>query len=389
MNRASLPETLPRKTGPKAGSCRVDVIVIGGGPSGTSTAIGLARAGYSVTVLERSRYEVPRIGETLPPQIQPLLAELGVLHRFLAGGHVRSPGIVVAWGQTELYENDFIVNPYGPGWHVDRRRFDAMLADAASALGAEVILGAQPTACVRIDSDLWNVKSVVDGIPLVREGNVLVDATGRSSSPARRLGGHRLVHDRLVGLVGLLQPVRDESGCDRRTWVEAVEHGWWYTAPLPDGQHIAAFFSDADLIPRGRSALDRFWRNELTHACHVRARVEREWPSINLRTLPASSTRLQKAGSPGWLAVGDAAAAFDPLSSCGITWALGSGQAAARAIDAYYRGDRLALDGYKRWIEEEFADYLRKRAEYYSRERRWPECPFWKRRHGRRDALEQ
>ena len=60
---------------------------------------------------------------------------------FLEDGHLESPGIASSWGGPNLYENDFIVNPYGPGWHLDRRRFDLMLAHAAQASGVEVLRG--------------------------------------------------------------------------------------------------------------------------------------------------------------------------------------------------------------------------------------------------------
>ncbi len=121
----------------------VDVIVLGGGPAGTATAIALARLGWSVTILERSHYESARIGETLPPDIKHPLIALGVWDRFLADNPLESPGISSAWGQAELYDNGFIVNPHGPGWHVDRRCFDAMLARATEELGVEVMRGAR------------------------------------------------------------------------------------------------------------------------------------------------------------------------------------------------------------------------------------------------------
>ena len=367
---------------------RVDVLIVGSGPAGSAAALGLTRAGYSVTVLERSRFDLFRIGESLPPNVRPLLIELGLWDRFLADGHKESPGIALAWGQPELYENDFIVNPYGPGWHVDRNRFDTMLARAASASGGEVLKGARPTSCKRIDSQFWLIEAVVDGTPWTLESILLIDATGRSPSPARHSGSHRIAHDRLLGLVSFLPPSRAEESRDRRTLVEALERGWWYMAPLPDDRRIAVFFTDADLLPKGRSGLVEFWWDQVRHAPHLLARIEPETGAPKPRVVSACSTRLQDVVSPGWLAVGDAAAAFDPLSSRGIMWALESGLAAARAIDADCRGDRQALEGYEHWVRMEYADYLHTRAEHYGHERRWPDSPFWRRRHAQPGSSE-
>ena len=114
-------------------SRRVDVAVLGGGPSGTAAAITLVRAGYLVTVFERSSYEAFRIGETFPPEVREPLIELGAWQEFLTQGYVESPGVAVAWGRAVLYDNDYILNAYGPGWHVDRR---AALRDASPELCA-------------------------------------------------------------------------------------------------------------------------------------------------------------------------------------------------------------------------------------------------------------
>ena len=127
----------------------VDVVIIGGGPAGTATAIALAGYGWSVTILERSHYESTRIGETLPPEVRQPLTELGLWETFLADGPLESPGITVAWGEPRLYHNDFIVNPYGPGWHIDRCRFDSLLARSAEKSGVEVLPGAKRISLVR------------------------------------------------------------------------------------------------------------------------------------------------------------------------------------------------------------------------------------------------
>lgn len=239
------------QTASVAVSRAVDVVVIGGGPAGSATAIALAQLGWSATILERSHYESTRIGETLPPEIKRPLIVLGVWERFLADGPMESPGIMAAWGHPELYENDFIVNPHGPGWHVDRRRFDLMLANLATESGVNVLHGAQTVYVTPATHSTWHINATADGQRVERAARMLVDATGRCASPVRHLVGHRLVYDRLVGLVGFT--CGQSYASDRRTLIEAVEGGWWYSSPLPNGGQIGAFMTDGDLLPIGQA----------------------------------------------------------------------------------------------------------------------------------------
>src|ERR1700730_14957772 len=118
---------------------RADVVVLGGGPAGCATALNLKRTDpwVSVAVFEKSDYHGTRIGETLPPDIQDLLRQLGVWRAFLDTGPLEAHGTRACWGCEKPLDNEFLFYPAGHGWHVDRGRFDAMLADAARDAGVD------------------------------------------------------------------------------------------------------------------------------------------------------------------------------------------------------------------------------------------------------------
>src|SRR5258708_18536801 len=103
-----------------------------------------------------------RFGETLPGSVIRPLAQLGVLEPFRASGHEAAPGITSIWGSGDPYESSSIWDPYGPGWHVDRVKFDVMLGDAARRSGAATYYGARVQSCKLDFSSQWQVRTCVD-----------------------------------------------------------------------------------------------------------------------------------------------------------------------------------------------------------------------------------
>lgn len=357
-----------------------DIAIIGGGPAGTATAIALARSGRAVIVLERSHYEQARIGETLPPVAQLPLVNLGIWDRFIADGHIRSAGIISAWGQDELDEEHFIFSPYGEGWHLDRQRFDAMLALTAEEAGARVCRGARVASCSPTHSGQWQVEFTADGKRALLRARFLVDATGRSAVLARRQGARRIAYDRLIGIVGFFSARSSEGESDDRTLVEAVENGWWYSAWLPSFRLVVAYMTDADVMPNGRAGLAEHWQNRLKQAPHTSSRVGRGVIENNSVIVAADSFRMNRVTGNNWLAVGDAATAYDPLSSHGLCKALESGLEAGRVIANCEPRHQAALAEYERWNQTQFEEYLKVRQMHYGREKRWPASAFWQRR---------
>lgn len=348
-------------------------IVVGGGPAGSATALALARSGASVLLLERSRYEGWRAGETLPPDSRAILGKLGVWDRFPVESHLPSRAIHSAWGSADILETDFIWNPYGKGWHLDRSRFDAWLAGEAALAGATVMLGVR--AEIVRSAGSWHVQ-VAGETGFAARAPWLVDATGRSSRIAVSQGNTRLAYDRLAGMAGFFIPEPGHALTEPLLLLEATEEGWWYSVPLPDRTLLVTYMTDLDYI--GRSGLPRsvFWEVKLGRTRQTLARTRGFWRAGQIRARAAGSSRLAAAAGPGWLAVGDAASTHDPLAADGVMKALDEGLRAARAIQNPSDGPA----DYANQMAIDFEQYLKLRTGYYSREQRWPTSHFWKRR---------
>jgi len=334
-------------------------------------------------LFERGDYSGTRVGEAIGPGTMPLLAFLGVAAKVAQGQHHRGLATAAAWGSDEVMTYDFLFSGQGDGWQLDRNSFDAMLADAAREAGTIVHTRTDVREVARGEDGLWRIfAESADGTHASLAARYLIDASGRAAIVARALGARPETVDRLVGVIGY---VSFASGCREDqgvTLVESVPDGWWYSTWLPGDILAVAFMSDADLIRPSDAQSVEGWTRLLARALHTRARVVGGRRPARLVTRSAASHLLRPAGGPGWLAVGDALAAFDPLSSMGIGHSLISGASAARVVEATLSGDSGPNEEYIAKTAQHFAKFLELRSRYYQMEQRWPTMPFWSRRHG-------
>jgi flavin-dependent dehydrogenase len=381
------------------------VAVVGGGPAGAITARGLAQQGIAVVLFDQLNPEFPGryfpIGEGLPPGAREILQTLGIWEAFLAAGHQPAYGNCSAWGSDTLIDNDFLRNPYGQGWHLDRALFDSELRRLAVQAGVRLlqpvkVLQCQPTAdgftvYYQLSTPLTTITTQTLAVRAV------VDATGRSSKLAQSFGATKIVDDRLMGFAVRWPTLSSDQ--DSRTLVEAVFEGWWYSALLPQQQRIAVYFTDPDLPSAKLARSISGWRQLLAATNYLRRfsldlvennvdivnNIDQSDSNLRPRALAAGSSRLLPPSGPqGWLAVGDAAAAFDPLSSQGIVSAMEGAQRAAITLTDFlnnkFLNNKNKFSDYNRWLANLYFTYRHNYAAYYQLEQRWPDSIFWQRR---------
>ena len=176
----------------------------------------------------------------------------------------------------------------------------------------------------------------------------------------------------------------DPAATDARSWVESAEDGWWYATRLPDHRRLVAFFTDEDLpVAREVCAVSGFSRH-LAASRHLRSALGADVAAVapdRVRRFPAGGVSRRAFAGPGWLAVGDASLAFDPLSSQGIFHALYTGLRGAQALLAQERGEANVFLAWDERLRSIRSAYLRHLAQCHATETRWPSSLFWRRRH--------
>ncbi len=358
---------------------RADVLILGAGPAGTIAALNLA-AQYRVLLVDRVAVPANRIGESLPPACRRLLADMGLFEEFLEQAHSPCYGNRAIWGGP-LTEHDFLSDPDGNGWHLDRARFESWLRCKAVERGAALIAPANVTDVAATESG-WRAVLVIGGQTHSVDSTVVIDASGRNAVFAKKHGARRQRQDRLISI--WCYGADHATLSDGRSFIEACAEGWWYSAVLPEQRRVLALHTDSDLPAakalRQPGALLRA-ASQLPALGPLLTEAGFSQDSA-IKLAAAHSAVLNPGAGINWFAVGDAALSFDPLSAQGLFNALYTGLAAAEASDRALRGDVRASADYNAELHRIAQAYRHHLRYWYGQERRWPEAPFWRRRHG-------
>ena len=312
-----------------------EVLVLGGGPGGATTAGLLARWGHDVLLCTRSVTPAGELAESIPPSARRLLLEAGTLDAVEGAAFHPNRGNVVWWaGAAERFEAE------RAGYHVDRARLESVLLGAAQAAGARVLRGAWARAATALATGCRvSVALDPDGppthasLPDEVHARWLVDATGRMGLVARTEGR---IDDPIgtIALVGRWR--RDDAATEKArgcTLVESYRDGWAWSVPLAETERVVTMMVDprlTDLDRRGGAA--PMYEAELAKTERVRDFLE-GWKLVSdAWACPSSPYSAPVYAREGLLLVGDAGSFIDPLFSYGVKKALASAWLAAVAI---------------------------------------------------------
>jgi len=327
-----------------AGSESCDVVVIGGGPAGSTAATLLARRGYQVIALEKARHPRFHIGESLLPMNLPVFERLGVLDK------VRALGVYKGGADFEA-RNDRGYNTYAfaraigssppHAYQVWRQDFDKMLYDHARDSGADAREGQEVLEVEQTSSRESHLRvRGDDGREYSIQARYIVDASGRDAFLSSKRKLRRKNHEhQSAAIFGHFRNAAQRPGEDAgNISIYRFGHGWIWMIPLRDAVMSVGAVCRPEYLKQRKGRTVEFLLETLRQNPAA-------WTRLESATLIGNEVHVTgnysydslRMGGPGWVLVGDAFAFLDPVFSTGVYLAMSGAEQAAQVVDEALR----------------------------------------------------
>ncbi len=361
------------------------IAVIGGGPAGSATSIVLKKAGLDVVRINKPFDAKFKVGESLPAEAIRLLIKLGFksISEVLNENYYHECLTTLSsWNSDNWSYKDSIMNPEGSGYQIDRIAFENALTNECVKLGAEIVNGTLKNIAEDISSvaqnrytiEVHNVKT--EKIEYIY-ADWIIDATGRNFSSAKYLniGRHRFDSQIAIGC-WVRSP---DNPVENSIRIKSKCEGWWYSTCLPHGNRVIVFHGlGKKIVTLMKDPL------EFVRACNESRLLDSKISTEDLLSTPfvtsANVSKAEKCTKDYWLAVGDAALSFDPLSSQGIFFALYTGIKAAEVIIESSKHPSQKDEFTRRYsdiVNKIFEENQIARSYHYTAETRFENSEYW------------
>jgi flavin-dependent dehydrogenase len=334
------------------------VVVIGGGPAGSTCSTLLAKHGHAVELFERDHFPRFHIGESLIPETYWVLKRLDMLPKMQASHFVKKYSVQFVNSAGKLsapfYFWDNKPHECSQTWQVVRSEFDKMMLDNAREHGVEVHEG------MRVVDVLFEDGKAC-GVTIQQEGgarsdvraDVIVDASGQNGFLQNRF---RLrVWDPVLNKGAIWTywkgAYRDTGRDEGATLVlqTANKQGWFWSIPLHGDLLSLGIVAPFDYLFKGRGSREETYHEEVERCPAVKARIADATRVTGYFATKDYSYRSKQVAGDGWVLIGDAFGFLDPLYSSGVLLALRSGELAADAIDEGFRKGDLSAAQLGKW----------------------------------------
>ncbi len=365
-----------------ANNIQTDVLIVGAGPAGTAAAMSiLCYSALKVVIVENSSFENLKVGEQVSSSIFDILSYIGIKREdFDKDCFLNGYGSLAAWGSENMSSRHSIFSLNGQSYQMDRGKFDLHLVERAAQAGAKILPRSRIKLIEQTPDGYWNIKIEHETKgEIMLQSRYLMDATGRQSSICRYLDIKTSKADQLVG-VGTFATFKSDQQLMQEIYMETVSDGWWYCSALPNSRVNITFFTDADIVKNLQLQKNDNWNYLLSQTRHIRKLLRNASSEEHLWTKNAFSQIVEHHERPNFLAIGDAAVAFDPISSMGIGFALTSGCSGAKALIDLNNGHVSAFATYWNDLSVIYNQFLDRKREFYGKELRWKDAQFWMRR---------
>jgi flavin-dependent dehydrogenase len=338
------------------GRQQCDVLIIGGGPAGSTVGPMLAEKGYKVVMLEKAHHPRFHIGESLLPANLPLFERMGIAEEVKAIGMVK-PGAEFVSPHHEMSSVFVFAEAWDKSmptaYQVKRDQFDTILIRNAEKKGVEVHEGCKAKAVDFLPDNSAVVRAVHDdGSETEWQARFVVDASGRDTFLANRFQiKHRNPKHNSSAIYGHFTGAkRHEGAAEGNITIFWFEHGWFWFIPMQnDVTSIGMVTWPYYMKTKGDRSLHQFLMDGIAQCPALTMRMKEAVLVNEIEATGNFSYVSERNHGKNYVMLGDAYAFIDPVFSSGVLLAMNSGVIAAEAIDTCLKNPARAPAALKRF----------------------------------------